>query len=114
MSNALQTALAIQTLLSEYNVENDSLNTFIQEASELPTSENLDRYNDLVEEYNNASGYDSKKDSAEELIAFYNAHSEELSAKQSEITTLQKVLEDAEQLYSLYNALASQLEDGDY
>lgn len=108
--NAIKTAKAIQVLLDEYNITNDSLDLFIKEAETMPDSATLDKFNELVEAYNNAGGYAIKSDTAKELIAFYDSHTEELSAKQSEIARLKEVDEDAQKLEQLYNEFKSLLD----
>lgn len=102
-SKAIEKAKAIQTLLDEYNISNDSLDLFIKEAETMPDSATLDKFNELVEAYNNAGGYAIKSDTAKDLLAFYDSHTEELSAKQSEMARLRSVSEDAETLERLYN-----------
>src|SRR5699024_1166330 len=108
---AVSKAQAIQALLSEYDVENDSLDTFIKEAETMPDGETIDKYNELVEEYNSSKGYNDKMDSAEDLINFYNSHPEELEMKEHEINALIKVTEDAEKLNQMYNELLSLVEE---
>lgn len=108
--NAIKTAKAIQVLLDEYNITNDSLDLFIKEAETMPDSATLDKFNELVEAYNNAGGYAIKSDTAKELIGFYDSHTEELSAKQSEIARLKEVDEDAQKLEQLYNEFKSLLD----
>lgn len=110
-TQAVSKAQAIQALLSEYGVENDSLDTFIKEAETMPDGETIDKYNELVEEYNSSKGYNDKMDSAEDLINFYNSHAEELEMKEHEINALIKVTEDAEKLNQMYNELLSLVEE---
>ncbi|HCT1231932.1 TPA: hypothetical protein OTO26_002664 [Staphylococcus aureus] len=102
-SKAIEKAKAIQSLLDEYNISNDSLDLFIKEAETMPDSATLDKFNELVEAYNNAGGYAIKSDTAKDLLAFYDSHTEELSAKQSEMARLRSVSEDADTLERLYN-----------
>lgn len=103
--NAIKTAKAIQVILDEYNISNDNLDLFIKEAETMPDSATLDKFNELVEAYNNAGGYAIKSDTAKDLLAFYDSHTEELNAKQSEMERLRSVTEDAETLERLYNEL---------
>ena len=102
---AVSKAQAIQALLSEYGIDNDSLDLFIKEAESMPDGETIDKYNELVEEYNSSKGYDDKMDSADDLINFYNSHAEELEMKEPEIAMLKKVVDDAEQLNRMYEEL---------
>lgn len=104
-TQAVSKAQAIQALLLEYGVENDSLDMFIKEAETMPDSETIDKYNELVEEYNSSKSYTDKMDSAEDLINFYNSHAEELEMKEQEIAQLKKVTEDAEKLNHMYDEL---------
>lgn len=104
-TQAVSKAQAIQALLLEYGVENDSLDIFIKEAETMPDSETIDKYNELVEEYNSSKSYTDKMDSAEDLINFYNSHAEELEMKEQEIAQLKKVTEDAEKLNHMYDEL---------
>lgn len=104
-TQAVSKAQAIQALLLEYGVENDSLDIFIKEAETMPDSETIDKYNELVEEYNSSKSYTDKMDSAEDLISFYNSHAEELEMKEQEIAQLKKVTEDAEKLNHMYDEL---------
>lgn len=110
-SRIIDTARAIQTLLADYDVDNDSLNTFIKEAETMPDSATLDTYNELVDAYNTAGGYEVKVERAKDLIAFYNSHPQELSAKQSEINNLTRVLEDVEKLRAMYEELQSLIDE---
>lgn len=110
-SQIIDKAKGIQTLLAEYGVDNDSLNTFIKEAETMPDSATLDKYNELVDAYNTAGGYEVKIECAKDLIAFYNAHPQELSVKQSEINNLVNVLEDVERLRRMYEELQSLIDD---
>lgn len=110
---AIDTAKAIQSLLQEYGVENDSLDAFIKEAEELPSVETLDRFNELVEDYQNASSYDSIIAAGEELLDFYNAHTEALYYKGREMARLDETLDDYRKINSLYQKLDSEIEDGD-
>lgn len=109
-SKAIEKAKAIQSLLDEYNISNDNLDLFIKEAETMPDSATLDKFNELVEAYNNAGGYAIKADTAKDLIAFYDSHTEELSAKQSEMARLKEVNEDANTLEKLYNEFKSLLD----
>lgn len=110
-TQAVSKAQAIQALLSEYGVENDSLDVFIKEAETMPDSETIDKYNELVEEYNSSKGYNEKMDSADDLINFYNSHAEELEMKEPEIAQLKKVTEDAEKLNQMYEELLEIVEE---
>lgn len=110
-TQAVSKAQAIQALLSEYGVENDSLDVFIKEAETMPDSETIDKYNELVEEYNSSKGYNEKMDSADDLISFYNSHAEELEMKSNEIAQLKKVTEDAEKLNQMYEELLEIVEE---
>lgn len=110
---AIETAKAIQTLLQDYGAENDSLNAFIKEAEELPSSQTLDEYNSLVEDYQNASSYENIVSSAEAILEFYNGHKEELSQKANEMAKLDATLEDFRKLNDLYEQLESEIEDGE-
>lgn len=110
---AIDTAKAIQNLLSEYGVDNDSLNAFIKEAEELPDSKTLDEFNSLVEDYQNAGTYDTIVKTSEELLDFYESHKQELSQKASEMNELSKTLEDYKKVNDLYEQLDAEIEDGD-
>lgn len=110
---AIDTARAIQSLLQEYGVDNDSLDSFIKEAEELPDARTLDTFNDLVEDYQNASGYSNIISTGEELLDFYNSHAEELSYKANEMAKLNNALEDFEKVHTLYEKLDSEIEDGE-
>lgn len=110
---AIETAKAIQTLLQDYGVENDSLNAFVKEAEELPSGKTLDEYNSLVEDYQNASSYENIVSSAEAILEFYNAHKEELSHKASEMAKLDATMDDFRKLNDLYEQLDSELENGE-
>ena len=110
-TQAVSKAQAIQALLSEYGVENDSLDIFIKEAETMPDSETIDKYNELVEEYNSSKSYTDKMDSAEDLINFYNSHAEELEMKEQEIAQLKKVTEDAEKLNHMYDELLDRVNE---
>ena len=110
---AIDTARAIQSLLQEYGVDNDSLDSFIKEAEELPDARTLDTFNDLVEDYQNASGYSNIISTGEELLDFYNSHAEELSYKANEMAKLSNALEDFEEVHRLYEQLDSEIEDGE-
>lgn len=107
----IDTAKAIQVLLGDYGLPNDSLQAFINEAESMPDSATLDKYNELVDAYNTAGGYEVKINAAEDLIAFYNAHSQELEQKRQEINNLQNVLEDVVTLQRLYNELQSLIDE---
>lgn len=109
---AIETAKAIQTLLQDYGMENDSLNAFVKEAEELPSAQTLDEYNSLVEDYQNATSYESIISSAEAILEFYNAHREELSQKANEMAKLDATMDDFRKLNALYEQLDSEIEDG--
>src|SRR5699024_6307207 len=102
---AVSKTQAIQALLSDYDVENYSLETFIKEAETMPDGETIDKYNELVEEYNSSTGDNDKMDSAEELINLYNSNAEGLEMKEQEIEQLKKVTEDDEKLNHMYDEL---------
>lgn len=110
-NKVISTAKSIQTLLDDFNISNDNLDAFIKEAETMPDSKTLDKYNELVEAYNNAGGYSIKLNTANELVAFYDSHTEELSAKASEIAVLKEIIEAVEQLEKLYNELQSLLDE---
>lgn len=109
---AIETAKAIQTLLQDYGMENDSLNAFVKEAEELPSGQTLDEYNNLVEDYQNATSYESIVSSAEAILEFYNGHKEELSQKANEMAKLDATMDDFRKLNALYEKLDSEIEDG--
>lgn len=109
---AIETARAIQTLLQDYGTENDSLNAFVKEAEELPSGQTLDEYNNLVEDYQNATSYESIVSSAEAILEFYNGHKEELSQKANEMAKLDATMDDFRKLNALYEQLDSEIEDG--
>lgn len=110
---AIDTAKAIQNLLQDYGVENDSLNAFIKEAEEMPDSKTLDEYNSLVEEYQKATSYEDIVRSAEDILELYNAHKEELSQKASEMAKLDATLDDFRKLNELYEELDKLVENGE-
>ena len=110
---ALDTAKSIQVLLSEHGIENDSLNAFINEASQLPDEKVLDEFNSLVEDYQRATGYDSIVRASEELLNFYNGHKEQLSHKANEMDQLDKTLEDYKQIHDKYEQLDAEIENGE-
>lgn len=107
--SAKSTIDAINTLLSAYGVENQSLQRLKQQLDTLPDGRVVDRYNELVLNVQQAKGYDNYMSSAEELIAYFSAHAEELQQKQSEIAKLQDVVEANRQLHQLYQQLESEL-----
>ena len=109
---AIETAKAIQTLLQDYGVGNDSLNAFLKEAEELPSGRTLDEYNSLVEDYQNATSYETIVSSAEAILEFYNGHKEELSQKANEMAKLDATMDDFRKLNALYEQLDSEIEDG--
>ena len=111
---AIDTAKAIQGLLNEHGVENDSLNTFIKEAENLPDIKTLDTFNNLVEEYQSANTFDTILRSGNELLEFYSSHAQELEQKAPEMRKLASVLEDFEQIDKLYDQLDAEIEDGDF
>lgn len=110
---AIETAKSIQSLLQEYGVDNDSLNAFVKEASELPSSKVLDEFNDRVEDYQKANTYDTVTQTGDELLNYYNAHAEELSYKANEMSELEKTLEDYKKIHDLYEKLDAEIEDGE-
>lgn len=110
---AIETAKSIQNLLQEYGVDNDSLNAFIKDASELPSSEVLDGFNYRVEDYQKANTYDTVVQAGDELLNFYNSHTEELSYKANEMSELEKTLEDYKKIHDLYEELDAQIENGE-
>lgn len=110
---ALDTAKSIQNLLSEQGVENDSLNSFIKEASQLPDEKELDKFNEFVEDYQNASGYDNIVSASEELLDFYNSHREQLSQKANEMAKLSEMLETYKKVHDLYEKLDADIENGE-
>lgn len=110
---ALETAKSIQVLLNEYGIENDSLNAFIKEASELPDEKVLDEFNSLVEDYQNATGYDNIVKASEELLNFYNGHKEQLSHKANEMDLLSGTLEDYKKIHEKYEELDAAIENGE-
>lgn len=110
---AIETAKSIQNLLQEYGVENDSLNAFIKDASELPSSEVLDGFNDRVETYQKANTYDTVTQAGDELLNYYNSHTEELSYKANEMSELEKTLEDYKEIHDLYEKLDALIENGE-
>lgn len=110
---AIETAKSIQNLLQEYGVDNDSLNAFIKDASELPSSDVLDGFNDRVETYQKANTYDTVVQAGDELLNFYNSHTEELSYKANEMSELEKTLEDYKEIHDLYEKLDALIENGE-
>lgn len=111
---AVDTAKAIQNLLSEHGIDNDSLNVFIKEAENLPDYDVLNEFNKYVEDYQRANGYDSIMSAGEQLLDFFNRHSQELAYKASEMDDLSNTLEDYKQINDLYEQLDADMEDGDF
>lgn len=107
--SAKTTINAIQALLNAYDMENASLNKLKEQLDTLPDNKTVDTYNDLVTKYQRARGYQNFMQSAEDLVAFYNKHSEELSQKRDAIAKLQEVIDTNKEMHRLYEKLESEL-----
>lgn len=107
--SAKTTINAIQALLNAYDMENASLNKLKEQLDTLPDNKTVDTYNDLVTKYQRARGYQNFMQSAEDLVAFYNKHAEELSQKRDEIAKLQEVIDTNKEMHRLYEKLESEL-----
>lgn len=110
MERAIETAKAIQSLLGEYGIENESLEAFVKEAETLPSGETVDTYNRLVEEYKNATSRSDVHATGEALLAHYHKHEDQLLNKADEMRELAQYLEDDATLEELYIELARQLD----
>ena len=108
--DAISTARAIQSLLGEYGVENEALETFIKEAATMPSNDTADAFNELVLEYQNSQGYQNVQDTGEELYAFWAANQDQLQNKEPEMRRLRKYLDDSAELEQLYRQLQGELD----
>lgn len=106
--NIIGNASAIKTLLEQYGVVNESLDSFLKEANDLPSSDILDEYNSLVDNFNESRGQ-AKSEAAQSLISFYDKNRDVLSHKNKTIETLRKFEIDNERLMNLYEKLESEL-----
>ena len=107
--SAKTTISAIQALLDAYGMENSSLDKLKAQLDTLPDSKTVDTYNELVTKYQRARGYQNFMQASEELVSFYNKHSEELSQKREEIAKLQEVIDTNKEMHRLYEKLESEL-----
>ena len=107
--SAKTTINAIQALLNAYGMENASLNKLEKQLDTLPDSKTVDTFNDLVTKYQRARGYQNFMGAAEDLVAYYNKHAEELSQKHDEIAKLEDVIATNKEMHRLYEKLESEL-----
>lgn len=107
--SAKTTISAIQALLNAYDMENASLNKLKEQLDTLPDTKTVDTYNDLVTKYQRARGYQNFMEAAENLVAYYSKHAEELSQKHDEIAKLQEVIDTNKEMHRLYEKLESEL-----
>lgn len=106
---AKNTIDAINSLLSAYGVENPSLQKLKQQLDTLPDGKVVDEYNSKVLEVQQAKGYEQYMSAAQDLIAYYTAHREELQQKESEIKQLEDCVNANQRLHSLYSELENEL-----
>lgn len=75
-------------LLESQGLDASDYEAMKQEISTKPSQRIVDVYNELVENYNNASGFNQYNQAVNELLEFYNQHKEVLEDRATEMKAL--------------------------
>ena len=112
MSENLDIAITIKTLIAQDGVHNSAIERFIADADSKPTSNVLNDFNNAVSDYQTANTYDTINRTGNVVLDVYSDNKQALSKKAGEMELLEVALEDMNRLHNDYAELEQALEEG--